>query len=74
MKVPAGTQSEKIFRLKDKGAPVLNGSGKGDHFVTVHVVTPTKLSKKEKEAFKKLAEDKGESVEIDEGFWGKFKS
>jgi molecular chaperone DnaJ len=74
MKVPAGTQSGKVFRLKDKGAPILQGSGRGEHFVTVNVITPTKLSKKEKELFKKLAEEKGESVNIDEGFWSKFRS
>ncbi len=73
VKIPAGTQSGKVFRLKDKGAPILNGSGRGDHFVTVHVITPTKLSKKEKELFKQLADENGESVEIDEGFWSRFK-
>lgn len=72
MKVPAGTQSGKVFRLKGHGAPVLNGSGQGDHFVTIHVVTPTKLSKKEKELFKQLAEEKGEAVDIDESLWDKI--
>jgi molecular chaperone DnaJ len=71
-KIPAGTQSGKVFRLKGKGAPVLGGSGRGDEFVTVTVLTPTKLTKKEKEIFKKLAVDKGESVDMDEGFWDKF--
>ncbi|HEX9503307.1 MAG TPA: molecular chaperone DnaJ [Patescibacteria group bacterium] len=74
VKIPAGTQSGKVFSLKGKGAPILNGSSRGDHFVTVKVITPTKLSKKEKELFKKLAEDSGESINEDEGFWGKFKS
>ncbi|MBX4191500.1 MAG: molecular chaperone DnaJ [Candidatus Doudnabacteria bacterium] len=72
MKIPAGTQSETVFKLKGKGAPVLQGSGRGDHFVTVKVVTPKKLSKKEKEIFKKLADESGESVNVDEGFWSKF--
>jgi molecular chaperone DnaJ len=74
LKIPSGTQSGKIFRLKGKGAHVLNGQGRGDHFVTVKVVTPTKLTKKEKEAFKKIAEDKGEAVDIDESLWDKFTS
>lgn len=74
LRIPAGTQSGKVFRLKGKGIAVLDGSGHGDHFVTVNVVTPTKLSKKEKEALKKLAEDKGESLDLDESFWGKFKN
>ncbi|HEX5429885.1 MAG TPA: molecular chaperone DnaJ [Patescibacteria group bacterium] len=72
LKVPAGTQSGKVLRLKGRGAPVLNHSGRGDQFVTVRVVTPTKLTKKEKEAFKKIAEDHGESVDIDENLWSKF--
>ncbi|HTL39374.1 MAG TPA: molecular chaperone DnaJ [Methylomirabilota bacterium] len=74
LKIPAGTQSEKIFRLKGKGAYILNGSGRGDQLVTVHVVTPNKLSKKEKDLFKQLASERGESVNVDEGFWDKFKS
>ena len=74
VKIPPGTQTGKVFRLKGKGAPILHGSGRGDHFVTVQVVTPTKLTKKEKELFKKLAEENGDSVDVDEGFWGKFKS
>jgi molecular chaperone DnaJ len=72
LKVPAGTQSGKVFRMKGKGVPIVNSSSRGDHFVTIHVVTPTKLTKKEKDLFKKLAEEKGESVEVDEGFWSKF--
>ncbi|HYC80031.1 MAG TPA: molecular chaperone DnaJ [Candidatus Binatia bacterium] len=72
LKIPSGTQSGKVFRLKGKGVPIVNSSSRGDHYVTIHVVTPTKLSKKEKELFKKLAEEKGETVEVDEGFWSKF--
>ncbi|MBI2356102.1 MAG: molecular chaperone DnaJ [Candidatus Doudnabacteria bacterium] len=74
LKIPAGTQSEKTFRLKGKGVPIMGRSGRGDHLVTVHVITPTKLTKKEKELFKKLAGENGESVDVDESFWGKFKS
>ncbi|MBX4205425.1 MAG: molecular chaperone DnaJ [Candidatus Doudnabacteria bacterium] len=72
LKIPGGTQSGKVFRLKDRGAAILNGSGRGDHFVTVRVVTPTKLNKKEKDYFKKMAEDKGEAVDIDDSLWAKF--
>lgn len=72
LKIPAGTQSGKFFRLKGKGVPYINSSSRGDHYVTVRVVTPTKLTKKEKDLFKKLAEEQGESVEVDEGFWSKF--
>jgi molecular chaperone DnaJ len=74
LKIPAGTQSEKVMRLKGRGAHVLNGAGRGDHLVTVKVITPLKLTKKERELFKKLADERGESVSVDEGFWSKFKS
>ncbi len=56
LKIPAGTQSEKIFRLKGKGLPELNGRSQGDQLVRVHVKTPEKLSKPAKELFEKMAE------------------
>ena len=48
LKIPAGTQPSQVFRLKGKGMPVLNSSRHGDHYVTVQVEIPKKLSKKEK--------------------------
>jgi molecular chaperone DnaJ len=54
LKVPEGTQSGAIFRVKGKGVPVLNGRGKGDLFVEVRVQTPSKLSKREKELLHEL--------------------
>ncbi len=62
MKIPSGTQSGKVFRLKGKGAPDLRGYGKGDTLVRVNVETPTKLSKKQKELLKQFAELAGEDV------------
>jgi molecular chaperone DnaJ len=56
LKVPSGTQSEKIFRLKGKGLPGLHNRGVGDQLVRVHVKTPEKLPKQAKELFEKLAE------------------
>lgn len=49
LKIPAGTQSGKVFLLKGKGVPSLRGKGRGDHHVEVIVDTPTHLSKKQKE-------------------------
>jgi molecular chaperone DnaJ len=72
VKIPAGTQSGKELRLKNKGVPVINSGRRGDHLITVRVVTPTKLTKKEKEIFKQLAEEKGESVDVDESLWSKI--
>jgi molecular chaperone DnaJ len=72
VKIPAGTQSGKEFRMKGRGAHILNSANRGDQIVTVRVITPSKLNKKERELFKKLAEEQGESVDLDEGFWSKF--
>lgn len=47
LKIPAGTQPGQIFRLKGKGMPVLNSSRTGDHYVTVNVEIPTRLSRAE---------------------------
>ncbi|NOS68160.1 MAG: molecular chaperone DnaJ, partial [Candidatus Peribacteraceae bacterium] len=48
LKVPAGTQSGQVFRIKHKGMPVLNASRFGDHYVTVTVEIPAKLSREER--------------------------
>jgi molecular chaperone DnaJ len=52
--IPAGTQSHETFRIRGKGMPVLNTHRHGDHFVTVIVDIPTKLSKQEKRIFEEL--------------------
>ena len=48
LKVPEGTQSGQVLRLKGKGMPILNSSRHGDHYVTVAVSIPKKLSRAEK--------------------------
>lgn len=54
--IPAGTQSGATLRIKNKGVPVLRGSGRGDLYVQVRVQTPAKLSKTQKELLNQLAE------------------
>ena len=54
--VPAGTQSEKVFRLRGKGFPELHSYQRGDLLVQVKVWTPTKLSSREKELLEELLE------------------
>lgn len=56
LKIPSGTQSGKIFKLRGKGIPILNGSGRGDHLVELIVKTPTKLSRKQKKLLKEFDE------------------
>ncbi len=60
LKVPSGTQSGKVFMLKNKGIPHLNSYGRGNQLVRVVVWTPTKLSQEEKELFRKLSSFDGE--------------
>lgn len=55
LKIPAGTQSETVFRLKGEGIQNVNGQGKGDQYIKVKVNTPSKLNKKEKDLFKELS-------------------
>jgi len=50
LKVPAGTQSGRLLRVKGRGAPKLKGGGRGDLLARVKVTVPTKLTKAEKEA------------------------
>ncbi|MBS1627104.1 MAG: molecular chaperone DnaJ [Bacteroidetes bacterium] len=55
IKIPAGTQSGKIFRLKGKGFPEVQGYNKGDQLIHVNVWTPQHISSEEKEMLEKLA-------------------
>lgn len=54
IKVPAGTQSGKIFRLKDKGLPAIQAYGKGDQLIHVNVWTPKKLNDDERQLLEQL--------------------
>ena len=56
MKVPAGTQSGEVFRIKGKGIPKLQGFGKGNHMVKIIVDIPTSLNRKQKKLIKELQE------------------
>ncbi len=62
LKVPAGTQSGKVFRLKGKGVPALSGGGRGDEHVRIFVETPTHLSKEQRELLERFAALSGEET------------
>ena len=57
LKIPAGTQSEEMFRLRGQGIPHLRGRGKGDQVVKVKVDVPTKLSRRQKKMLQELQEE-----------------
>jgi molecular chaperone DnaJ len=76
LKIPAGTQTETYFRLRDKGVPYLRGNGRGDQHVKVRVVTPTKLTERQKELLREFAgwtEGSAEHSAADETFFEKMK-
>ena len=54
IKIPAGTQSGKQFRLKGKGMPYMRGSGNGDLYVQVNTEVPVSLNKEQKELLEKF--------------------
>lgn len=69
LRLPAGTGHGKIFRLKGYGVQKLRSSGKGDHFVTINIKIPEKLSKKQRELYKQLADEEGLKIEERKGIF-----
>jgi molecular chaperone DnaJ len=62
IKIPPGTQSGKIFRIKGKGIPHLHGYGQGDQLVKTVVETPTNLTTQQKQLLQQLAQSFGEKT------------
>ncbi|NWN94564.1 MAG: molecular chaperone DnaJ [Bacillus sp. (in: Bacteria)] len=60
LKIPAGTQSGTKFRLRGKGVPNVHGHGTGDQHVITRIVTPTKLTDRQKQLLREFAEVSGE--------------
>jgi molecular chaperone DnaJ len=56
LKIPEGTQNGAQFRLRHKGVPVVNGSGRGDIYVHVEVQIPTRLTRDQKKLMEQLRE------------------
>ena len=60
IKIPAGTQSGKQFRLKGKGMPYMRGSGNGDLYIQLNTEVPISLNKEQKELLEKFREIENE--------------
>lgn len=76
IKIPTGTQSGKIFRLKGKGFPSLESNGRGDQLIHVNVWTPQKVSAEEKTVLESLHESENFKPQPDKnekGFWEKIR-
>jgi len=75
VKVPAGTQSGHLLRLKGRGIADLNGYGRGDQVVRIVVETPRKLSARQRELLEEFARLSGEEVHpLSRSFLEKVKS
>jgi len=62
MKIPAGTQPGKVFRLKEKGIVDLHGRGIGDELVRVNIEIPTRLTAEQRRLIEEFARLSGEDV------------
>jgi len=73
--IPPGTQTGRVFRLRGRGVPHVDGRGRGDLLVRVVVDTPTGLSKAEDDLLRQLAASRGEDVApVDVGLFSKIRS
>ncbi|MFH1825369.1 MAG: molecular chaperone DnaJ [Candidatus Firestonebacteria bacterium] len=74
MKIPPGTHSEKVFRLKNKGITDLKRNEKGDQLVRVVIEVPTNLSEKQRQLLIEFAKISGENYPVKESFFKKMKN
>jgi len=76
IKIPAGTQAGKVFRLKGKGFPSVNSYEKGDQLINVNVWTPQELTSEEKKQMEKLRDSanfKPGKLKSNKNFFDKMK-
>lgn len=69
--IPEGTQTGTVFRLRGKGVPYLNSSGRGDQFVTVNITTPKTLTREQKDLLRQYGEATGECEGVKSGIFEK---
>lgn len=73
--LPAGTQAGRVFRLRGRGVPHVNGRARGDLLVRVAVDTPTELTKAEEDMLRQLAALRGDDVAPpDSGLFSRIRS
>ena len=73
--VPSGTSTGEVFRFRGRGVPHLQGRGRGDLVVELHVDTPTDLSEEAEGLLRALADERGEVVaDADEGLISRIRS
>ncbi|MSU75980.1 molecular chaperone DnaJ [Patescibacteria group bacterium] len=72
LKIPAGTESGKVFGLKGKGLPKLQGSGHGNLHVKVEINVPKKLSAAERQKIEELAKTQGKDIKAKKSLFNKL--
>ena len=73
--IPKGTQPGRVFRLRGRGVPHVDGRGRGDLLVQIMVDTPTNLNKEQENLLRLLAAERGEDVApADSGFLSRIRS
>ncbi|MDE2573265.1 MAG: molecular chaperone DnaJ [bacterium] len=73
LRVPAGTQTGTIFRVRGKGMPSVRGGGHGDLLVRVNVAVPRKLTKHQRELLEEFARAGGDQLEEEKSFFERVK-
>ena len=74
LRIPPGTQPGRVFRLKEKGVPILQKTERGNQLVTVNVQIPSSLTDEQEELLKTLGKTMGTEVKIQErSFFEKLK-
>ena len=74
LRIPPGTQPGRVFRLKEKGVPILQRTERGNQMVTVNVQIPTSLTDQQEELLKTLGKTMGTDIKIQErSFFEKLK-
>lgn len=63
LKIPLGTQTGTVFRVKGQGMPILGGRGRGDLFVSVTVITPTSLTREQRKLLEQLSQVESRDLE-----------
>jgi len=73
LKIPEGTQTGTVFRMRGKGVPDVRGFGRGDQYVTVKVVTPTHLTDEQRDLLRRFARAGGEQPQGERGFFNRMR-
>lgn len=73
LKIPEGTQTGTLFRLRGLGVPSVHGHGRGDLLVAVRVATPKRLTPRQRELLREFAGDAGEEGDQEKGLFERMK-